>query len=154
MFLHCRVHRGNGKGRNEGIWRALGIWLDGMRYAYQRPVVIHLHSTTSFVFIPSLWHFKEGLQRESGKIFMFQQDWEGLGDVTDLDLEKLAIVFFGAKTSFYQYYTGYFVQSDWHYTDLLSSPHIVIYALDYRLLLSRDYSSALKTVTLQPRDVL
>ena len=40
---------------------------------------------------------------------MFQQDWEGLGDVTDLDLEKLAIVFFGAKTLFYQYYTGHFV---------------------------------------------
>ena len=89
---------------------------------------------------------------------MFQQDWEGLGDVTDLDLEKLAIVFFGAKTLFYQYYTGHFVLNVatvrlvLHRSSL--SPHIVIYALDYRLLLSRDYSSVFKTVTLQPRDVL
>ena len=80
-------------------------------------------------------------------------------DDTDLDLEKSAARFLGAKTPFYQYYTDFlalYAATFPHpvFFSLLLPPTSQAYALDYRLLLWRDYPSVLKTITVQPNDML
>jgi len=77
----------------------------------------------------------------------------------DPHLEKAAAHFLGPKTPFYQYYTDFlalYAATFPHpvFFSLLLPPTSQAYALDYRLLLWRDYSSVLKTITVQPGYVL
>ena len=80
-------------------------------------------------------------------------------DDADIALEKSAARFLGSKTPFYQYYTDFLAlhAATFPYSvffSLLLPPTSQAYALDYRLLLWRDYSSVLKTITVQPNDML
>ena len=80
-------------------------------------------------------------------------------DDADIALEKSAARFLGSKTPFYQYYTDFLAlhAATFPYSvffSLLLPPTSQAYALDYRLLLWRDYSSVLKTITMQPNDML
>ena len=80
-------------------------------------------------------------------------------DDADFALEKSAARFLGSKTPSYQYYTDFLALHAATFPhpvfySLLLPPISQAYALDYRLLLWRDYSSVLKTITMQPNDIL
>ncbi|KAJ7919333.1 hypothetical protein B0H13DRAFT_1708973 [Mycena leptocephala] len=76
------------------------------------------------------------------------------------DLEEVSVGFLGAGTPFYQYYTDFVALYDAisfahpTFARLLLPPTSMRYAPDYRRLLWNDYAHVLKTIRVEPADVV